>query len=243
VPSSGQLSETRWADTDSFAGSRSAARISLVAEAARSQSRQSSPAGLRVCRTWHLMESAWGASQLVLPENRFPGTLSSELRFPARGHPVEALPVTRCSRRHRPHRFSLIGPRRRAYRAGRPCSLKVPSPGCGRRIFANKSLQNSIYATPSYSSSRPRLTGDRRDRFAGISSPLPDSNRRPPPYHAIRTATSRGQRQEIRVVQAGSRLEKRPNHCAPLPPRFSKFFPSWRGVRVLPLRNSAAQPS
>jgi hypothetical protein len=38
-----------------------------------------------------------------------------------------------------------------------------------------------------------------------FKSPLTDSNRRPPPYHALQSATGRNPRQRFPLVSAGSR--------------------------------------
>jgi hypothetical protein len=71
---------------------------------------------------------------------------------------------------------------------------------------------------------------------AGVSSPLTDSNRRPPPYHALRLATGRNPRQRFSLVSAVFGLFGFATGCQRLPPRGSIRAPCFvviRGNRVV----------
>ena len=57
-------------------------------------------------------------------------------------------------------------------------------------------------------------------------SPLPDSNRRPPPYHALRMASSRNRRQRFGLIFAGSAPIPFATDCHRLQPRGSTKAPS-----------------
>jgi len=66
-----------------------------------------------------------------------------------------------------------------------------------------------------------------KSRCAGLSrSPLPDSNRRPPPYHAIQTATGGSQWQRFGASSSHFGASGGPNLCHPLRPLCSTTVPS-----------------
>jgi len=69
----------------------------------------------------------------------------------------------------------------------------------------------------------------RRNRrcAALLQSPLTDSNRRPPPYHAVRIATGCNPRQRFGLVLAVSRLSRFAVDCHRLQPRGSIKAPSY----------------
>jgi hypothetical protein len=96
-----------------------------------------------------------------------------------------------------------------------------------------------------------RLQNERKHVFAGaFRSPLTDSNRRPPPYHALLTATGRNRRQRFWLVYAVSERVRFATRCHRLQPRGSKRAPSSvvrfgyatgaRWVAMLPQRVSGA---
>ena len=58
------------------------------------------------------------------------------------------------------------------------------------------------------------------------ASPLPDSNRRPPPYHAIQTATGGSRWQRFRPRSSRFSAAREPNVCHPLRPLCSITVPS-----------------
>src|SRR6266568_77915 len=58
------------------------------------------------------------------------------------------------------------------------------------------------------------------------SSPLTDSNRRPPPYHAIQTATGGSRWQRFVASSSRFRASGHPNLCHPLRPLCSITVPS-----------------
>jgi hypothetical protein len=64
-----------------------------------------------------------------------------------------------------------------------------------------------------------------------LQSPLPDSNRRPPPYHALETATARNQRQRFWLVSAVSAPIPFATSCHRLQPRGSIKAPSFVAYR------------
>jgi hypothetical protein len=64
------------------------------------------------------------------------------------------------------------------------------------------------------------------DLQALCASPLTDSNRRPPPYHAIQTAAGGSRRQRFPVSSSHFRASGGPNLCHPLRPLCSITVPS-----------------
>src|SRR6266508_5892935 len=59
-----------------------------------------------------------------------------------------------------------------------------------------------------------------------LESPLTDSNRRPPPYHAIQTATGGSRWQGFVASSSRFRTSGHPNLCHPLRPLCSITVPS-----------------
>ncbi|SRR6266511_2401590 len=66
--------------------------------------------------------------------------------------------------------------------------------------FAGTSSSALIASTCQPSLNREGLHSLQKGLFCRYLSPLPDSNRRPPPYHALRSATGRNPRQRFRLV-------------------------------------------
>jgi hypothetical protein len=85
------------------------------------------------------------------------------------------------------------------------CSLRVPSNSCQSDLNARAAPKKSCKRRVSGGSTDPLFkylrhhvsAGNTRVPFAGLLSPLTDSNRRPPPYHLTPAATSRNPRQQI----------------------------------------------
>src|SRR6266550_2515519 len=70
-----------------------------------------------------------------------------------------------------------------------------------------------------------KSVGNRKSRFAGLlQSPIPDSNRRPPPYHAIQTATGGSQWQRFGGSSSHFPGLGEPNLCHPLRPSVPQLF-------------------
>ena len=64
-----------------------------------------------------------------------------------------------------------------------------------------------------------------KTRVSGtFASPLPDSNRRPPPYHAIQTAAGGNARQRFPVSSSHFGASGGPNLCHPLRPSVPQLF-------------------
>src|SRR5439155_1494846 len=98
-------------------------------------------------------------------------------------------------------------PRLRRQAVRRPSSRRS---SCGRR-----SLRPS-----------PVKTTELAAKQAKTRSPLTDSNRRPPPYHALRSATARNPRQRFPYVLAASAPISFATDCDRLQPRGSIKAPS-----------------
>jgi hypothetical protein len=87
------------------------------------------------------------------------------------------------------------------------------------------SPHSNVFLTTRPGASPPR--NEKTPRFRGVRpSPLPDSNRRPPPYHAIQTAAGGSLRQRFPVSSSHFGSSGGPNLCHPLRPLCSITVPS-----------------
>src|SRR5215210_2059134 len=70
-----------------------------------------------------------------------------------------------------------------------------------RTAFSTWRLHKGLHTCPKFANLQ--VDPKQKASYAGIlQSPLPDSNRRPPPYHGTSPATARNPRQRIRLVWA-----------------------------------------
>jgi hypothetical protein len=113
-----------------------------------------------------------------------------------------------------------------------------------------KLLQMRVYVTPSILPPRSRLTRQHEVRgFAGTSSPLTDSNRRPPPYHRATRREPRalpGSRGHESRARRGNRPRASDRLCPPVPvlvfPQCSLGAPTG-GTRIAALRSGRRRAS
>src|SRR5439155_26415896 len=85
----------------------------------------------------------------------------------------------------------------------------------------------------------------RPGRVEALRSPLTDSNRRPPPYHGIQTATGRNRRQRFWLVLAASAPVRFATDCDRLQPRGSIKAPSsvvWHDYKRISLYGRGDAP-
>ena len=97
---------------------------------------------------------------------------------------------------------------------------------CRRRLEPGSSIKGSI-STARCGPCKPTRSEKCR-RAASLQSPLTDSNRRPPPYHALRSATGRNPRQRFWLVSAVCRTFSVATGCHRLRPLGSINAPSRR---------------
>jgi hypothetical protein len=98
-------------------------------------------------------------------------------------------------------------------------SMKIVSEG----VAVRRAYQKCVRSVSARSSNRQHQSADLQALYR---SPLTDSSRRPPPYHALRTATGRNPRQRFRLVSALFRLGAFATGCHWLRPLGSINAPS-----------------